>query len=125
MSGWTGPIPKGARVQGIDGDPGSSPLEIRFLDLWERCGGPELVREYIFHPARKYAIDFAHMASKTGFEIQGGIYGKGGHSSTSGLMRDSEKSIIAWSVGWRIIPVTSDKLTRKWVTVLVAVLKEV
>jgi hypothetical protein len=38
-----------------------SKLERRFELLWRILNGPELVREFQFHPTRKWRADFAHL----------------------------------------------------------------
>lgn len=37
-----------------------SRLENRFETLWRALGGPELEREFRFHPTRRWRADFAH-----------------------------------------------------------------
>ena len=48
-----------------------SRLESKFALLWRSLGGPELKREFRFHPERKWRADFAHPASRTLIEIEG------------------------------------------------------
>lgn len=71
-----------------------------------------LVREFRFHPKRKWLIDFAYPDKKIGIEVHGGIWnGKfGGHTSGSGRMRDMEKMNEASLLGWRIIEVASNHI---------------
>jgi hypothetical protein len=59
-----------------------SKLESQFLLLWRVAQGPTLKREVRFHPERKWRADFAHAASRTLIEIQGGIFqcGSGRHN---------------------------------------------
>jgi hypothetical protein len=42
-----------------------SRLEARFELLWRAQGGPELEKEFRFHPIRKWRADFAHLESRT------------------------------------------------------------
>jgi tyrosyl-tRNA synthetase len=69
----------------------SSPLEKRFLQLWQLQDGPELEHEYRFHPTRRWKADFAHIPSRTIFEIEGGVWCRGRHTSPKGFMADAEK----------------------------------
>jgi len=48
-----------------------SRLERRFLLYWQSLGGPELEREFRFHPEREWRADFAHVVSRTLVEIEG------------------------------------------------------
>jgi len=41
-----------------------SRLEARFELLWRAQGGPDLQKEFRFHPVRKWRADFAHLESK-------------------------------------------------------------
>lgn len=86
-------------------------LEDTFLGNWETLGGPTLTREYRFHDTRKWRFDFAHLPSKTAFEIMGGLYSaQSGHRSTEGVRRDYEKSNAAQALGWKVYSLTSKDL---------------
>lgn len=80
-----------------------SRLEKRFETLWRALGGPELEREFRFHPVRKWRADFAHLPSKTLIEIEGGIYVNGRHNRAAGFAADLEKYLEASLGGWRVI----------------------
>jgi hypothetical protein len=41
-----------------------SRLEKRFELLWRAEGGPDLEKEFRFHPVRRWRADFAHQPSK-------------------------------------------------------------
>ena len=71
-----------------------------------------MVREYKFHPKRKWLLDFAWPELKIGIEVHGGIWnGKsGGHTSGQGRMRDMEKMNEAKILGWTIIEVASNHM---------------
>ena len=85
-----------------------SDLEREFADLWvalfPEC---DLYSEYRFHPKRKFRLDFAHIPSKVGIEIQGAIWTLGAHSSGAGLQRDYEKMLVAAACGWQILPISA------------------
>jgi len=80
-----------------------SRLEKRFETLWRALGGPELEREFRFHPTRKWRADFAHLPSRTLIEIEGGIYVNGRHNRAAGFAADLEKYLEAALAGWRVI----------------------
>lgn len=68
-----------------------------------------MVREFRFHPKRKWRLDFAWPEKKLGVEVHGGIWsGKfGGHTSGKGRARDMEKMNEAVLLGWRVIEIAS------------------
>jgi len=92
-----------------------SPLERQFADLWQMLGGPELEREYRFEPMRRWRADFAHIASKTLLEIEGGLYQQGRHQRLHGYQADCEKYNWATMAGWRVLRLTSAMLTPDYV----------
>lgn len=86
-------------------------LEDRFAASWEYLGGMPLQREYKFHPKRRWRFDFAHVPTKTAFEIMGGLYqAQSGHRSKEGVSRDYEKMNAAQEMGWQVFSVTSANL---------------
>lgn len=88
-----------------------SHLEEKFLALWIAEGGPHLERELVFAKPRKWPFDFAHLESKTAFEIDGGIWNGGRHVRGAGFMKDAEKMLAAHLLGWRVVRLTSPQLT--------------
>lgn len=80
-------------------------LELRFLDLWNRFGiqGLAPVRQYKFHPVRKWRFDFAWPDDRLAVEVHGGTFSQGGHSRGSGQEKDFEKSNAAVVLGWRLL----------------------
>lgn len=86
----------------------TSNLEVQFAQVWvELYPDIDLHSEYKFHPARRFRLDFAHLPSKTGIEINGGVWVKSKHSSGVGIQRDYEKQLIAASIGWVILPLSA------------------
>lgn len=81
-----------------------SHLELRWIREWERQGGPELVEEFRFHPVRMWRADFAHLASRTLIEIEGGAAG-GRHTRKAGFEGDMEKYLTAHLHGWEVVRV--------------------
>jgi very-short-patch-repair endonuclease len=88
-----------------------SRLERRFLLYWQSLGGPELEREFRFHPERKWRADFAHIESRTLIEIEGGIYIQGRHNRPQGFAADAEKYLEAALGGWRVLRLTGLQIT--------------
>ena len=97
---YTTPMPKAAAQ--------FSTLEERFAALWQDAGGPQLQREVTFHPKRKWRLDFADVARKIGYEVQGGLYqAQSGHRSHDGVKRDAEKLNAAQMLGWRVFQINT------------------
>ena len=99
-----------ARMVFRDGKPPSR-LESRFELLWRALGGPELEKEFRFHPVRKWRADFAHLPSRTLIEIEGGIYVNGRHNRGAGFAADLEKYLEAALAGWRVVRLGPNELT--------------
>lgn len=91
----------------------SSRLEAKFALYWRGLGRPELEREFVFHPERKWRADFAHIESRTLIEIEGGIYlaGGGRHNRAAGFIADAEKYLEAFLAGWSVVRLTSAQIT--------------
>mgnify|MGYP000920256544 CR=1 FL=1 len=66
-------------------------LAAQFEYLWQVRQGPELVREYRFHHLRKWRFDYYHEPTKTGIELEGGLYSGGRHTRAAGYQGDIEK----------------------------------
>ena len=88
-----------------------SRLEAKFELYWRSFGGPELKREFVFHPERKWRADFAHIESRTLIEIEGGIYIQGRHNRPQGFAKDAEKYLEAALEGWRVLRLTELQIT--------------
>jgi len=97
-----------------------SRLEKRFELLWRAKGGPELEKEFRFHPTRRWRADFAHLESKTLIEIEGGIYINGRHNRPAGFAADLEKYLEAALEGWRVIRLGPNELTMECIGRLMA-----
>ena len=88
-----------------------SDLEAAFIFYWRAIDGPPVTPEYRFDSRRKFRLDFAHLDSKTGIEVEGGIWTqKGRHTSGQGYTNDCIKYNLATSLGWRIFRLTGDML---------------
>jgi very-short-patch-repair endonuclease len=92
----------------------------RFELLWRVLAGPELVKEFRFHPVRKWRADFAHLPSRTLIEIEGGIYVNGRHNRAGGFAADLKKYLEAALAGWRVVRLGPNELTADYVGRLVS-----
>ena len=65
-------------------------LTSQFRMVWKVIGGPKLVEEHYFNPARKWRFDFAHLESRVAIELEGGIWSGGRHTRPPGGMGASD-----------------------------------
>lgn len=98
-----------------------SPLEERFLELWQDLGGPELRREFAFaEPARNFRFDFVHLSTMTAIELEGGGYAaKGRHFTAIGFEQDCVKYNFACHLGYRVFRLTGRLVTVEQVQAIV------
>ena len=91
----------------------ASRLEAKFALYWRGLGSPELQREFVFYPERKWRADFAHVGSRTLIEIEGGIFlaGGGRHNRAAGFIADAEKYLEAFLAGWNVVRLTGPQIT--------------
>jgi very-short-patch-repair endonuclease len=86
--------------------PGSALEEhLMFQVMASRIQGP--VREFKFHPSRRWRSDFAWPDCKLLVEVEGGHWSGGRHTRGSGFDGDCEKYNEAALLGWRVLRVTS------------------
>ena len=104
----------------------ASRLESRFLLLWRVAQGPPLELELRFHASRFWRADFAHVASRTLIEIEGGIFqrGAGRHNRGAGYAKDAEKYLEAVLAGWTVIRLTEKQLDLDFIERIVALLRQ-
>ena len=77
------------------------------LALHIRAAGlPEPVREFRFHPQRRWRFDFAWPALKVAAEVEGGTWAGGRHTRGSGFEGDCRKYNAAVIDGWRVLRFT-------------------
>ena len=96
----------------------ASPLEQRFLCLFEKVGGDpaSLEREYRFCPPRRWRSDFYHAPSRSLIEIEGGLYGiVGKHNRIEGVTAYCEKYNAAIALGYRVYRLTARLLEEKYI----------
>jgi hypothetical protein len=86
------------------------------LDLLDRllaaAGLPVPLREYRFHPVRRWRFDLAWPAFWVAAEIEGGYATGGRHVRPKGFLGDLEKYTEAACLGWRILRLTPRQLAR-------------
>lgn len=70
----------------------------------------ECVKEYKFHPTRRWRFDYAIPEHKIALEVEGGVWTGGRHTSPKGFLNDIEKYNTATLMGWRVFRTTPDEL---------------
>jgi very-short-patch-repair endonuclease len=88
-----------------------SHLEDSFECQLKAFGLPPGVREYRFHPVRKWRLDFFWEENRWAVEIHGGGWVNGGHNRNPRAMwRDYEKINTAQELGIRVLQFTGDQI---------------
>lgn len=66
---------------------------------------PDWEEEYLFHPTRKWRLDFAWPDLKVAVEVEGGTFarGKSRHTTGSGFHDDCVKYNAAAMLGWLVL----------------------
>ena len=75
--------------------------------------GMECVKEYKFHPVRKWRFDYAIPAALVAIEVEGGVWTGGRHINPKGFLNDMEKYNSATLMGWSVYRTTPDELYTK------------
>lgn len=101
-----------------------SKLEARFALLWKAANGPDLERELVFFPGRRWRADFAHLPSRTLIEIEGGIWLQGRHNRAEGFLADIEKYFEATLGGWTVLRLTQRQLNLRTIERIVEFVNE-
>ena len=81
--------------------------------LTEICGFPPQ-REVKFHPTRRWRFDFAYVEQRIAIEVEGGTWVGGRHVHPSGYRSDCEKYNQAARLGWRVVRVVPELVTRAY-----------
>jgi very-short-patch-repair endonuclease len=68
------------------------------------------VKEYRFHPKRKWRFDYAIPEHRIALEVEGGVWSGGRHIRAQGFLGDMEKYNTATLMGWRVLRTTPDDL---------------
>ena len=71
---------------------------------------PAGVREFRFHPKRKWRLDFAWPEARVGLEVEGGVWTQGRHTRGTGFSEDCVKYNEAQLLGWKVLRVTGEQV---------------
>ena len=86
-------------------------LEALFDLQVKAYGLPEPLREYQFHPTRKFRADRCWSDHRLIVELNGGTWmKKSGHNTATGIHRDYEKSNAAQLMGYTYLQFTRKEL---------------
>lgn len=69
---------------------------------------PEPIREFRFHPERRWRFDFAWIKERLAVEVEGGTWTNGRHNRPQGFQNDTKKYNAAALAGWRVLRYTSE-----------------
>lgn len=72
----------------------------------------ECVKEFKFHPKRRWRFDYAIPEHRIALEVEGGVWTGGRHTRPQGFLGDIEKYNTATLMGWRVFRTTPDDLLR-------------
>jgi very-short-patch-repair endonuclease len=112
--GWVA----GGKVDKLELAMSKSDLERAFLFYVDALELPKPVREWRFHPDRRWRFDFAWVKRKVAVECEGGIWmqtksGRSkGHAHPARFENDCKKYSTAAAMGWKVLRVTAGMLDR-------------
>jgi very-short-patch-repair endonuclease len=92
--------------------PAKQPLRDVFTVICKTDLKVECVKEFKFHPVRKWRFDYAIPEHKIALEVEGGVWSGGRHTRPQGFLGDIEKYNTATLMGWRVFRTTPDDLLR-------------
>ncbi|RWT34356.1 hypothetical protein [Aeromonas caviae] len=78
--------------------------------LAQLVGFPDPTTELVFHPKRKWRLDFAWPTRMIAVEIHGGIHSGGRHTRGKGFVEDRAKMNEATLLGWTVLEVTPEHI---------------
>ena len=78
--------------------------------LAQLVGFPEPTTELVFHPKRRWRLDFAWPTHMIAVEIHGGIHSGGRHTRGRGFVEDRAKMNEAALLGWTVIESTPEHI---------------
>lgn len=87
-----------------------SAIEETLLFQLRAAGLPNPMREYKFHPTRRWRFDFCWPARMAAMEVEGGTWAGGRHTRGAGFEGDCIKYAEALLLGWRVIRVTGSMI---------------
>lgn len=89
---------------------GEGDLERTFDFYADALGLPKPVKEYRFHPPRRWRFDRVWPEQRVAVELEGGIWSRGRHVRGAGFERDCEKYNTAAVEGWTVLRFTASML---------------
>lgn len=78
--------------------------------LAQLVGFPDPTTELVFHPKRRWRLDFAWPTRMIAVEIHGGIHSGGRHTRGKGFVEDRAKMNEAALLGWTVIEATPEHI---------------
>lgn len=78
--------------------------------LAQLVGFPDPATELVFHPKRRWRLDFAWPTRMIAVEIHGGIHSGGRHTRGKGFIEDRAKMNEAALLGWTVIEATPEHI---------------
>ena len=106
-------LPAGVDPLGEMRKAGKRNLTESFLVLWEQDNRPEPVREFRFHPTRKWRFDLAWPSARLAVEFDGGIFTGGGHNRGVMFSDNAAKHNAAVMLEWRLLRYTTLDLRQR------------
>jgi very-short-patch-repair endonuclease len=94
------------------GEVRGSALEVSLAFQIAAAELPEPVREYRFHPVRRWRFDFAWPGCLVAAEVEGGQWVNGRHVRGGGFEGDAEKYNEAALLGWTVFRFTRQMVER-------------
>lgn len=89
-------------------------IACRNMDIFIQIAKKELgvapVKEYQFHPDRRWRFDYAFVEAKVALEVEGGVHTAGRHIRPKGFLNDMDKYNTASVMGWCLLRTTPDRL---------------
>ncbi|TNI98299.1 hypothetical protein [Aeromonas veronii] len=82
--------------------------ELHSKVLAQLVGFPDPATELVFHPKRRWRLDFAWPTHMIAIEIHGGIHSGGRHTRGKGFVEDRAKMNEARLLGWTVIEATPE-----------------
>ena len=82
--------------------------EVEIRIKWGKLPAP--VKEFMFHPTRRWRFDYAYPDKKIAIECEGGIFVAGRHTRGMGFAKDCVKYNSATVLGWRVLRYTTKNI---------------
>lgn len=85
------------------------------LELLLKHGKVRYLKEYRFHPTRKWRFDFAvlPLTYQIAIEVEGGVFSGGRHTRGQGYQGDLEKYNEAALLGWTVLRYSTQQVNEK------------